>query len=114
MAARVRALQDRRILGVTAQRLVDTAIEAFGDLHGLVNNAGILRDKTVFNMGDDDWDTSLRVNARGTFMPTRAAARWWRDRSKSGAAVQAAVVNTSSESGVFTNAGQSNYAAPTC
>jgi len=94
-----------------AQRLIDTAIEAFGDLHGLVNNAGIIRDRTLFNMTDEDWDVSIRVNLRGTFAPARAAARYWRDRSKSGYAVSGSIVNTSSESGVFANAGQSNYAA---
>lgn len=94
-----------------ADRLVATAVEAFGSLHGLVNNAGILRDKTLVNMPDEDWDVSIRVNLRGTFAPTRAAARFWRDRAKAGDAVDAAVVTTSSESGVFANAGQSNYAA---
>jgi NAD(P)-dependent dehydrogenase (short-subunit alcohol dehydrogenase family) len=94
-----------------AQRLIDTAIEAFGDLHGLVNNAGIIRDRTLFNMTDEDWDISIRVNLRGTFAPARAAARYWRDRSKTGQPVSGSIVNTSSESGVFANAGQSNYAA---
>jgi NAD(P)-dependent dehydrogenase (short-subunit alcohol dehydrogenase family) len=94
-----------------AERLVDTAIEAFGDLHGLINNAGIIRDRTLFNMTDDDWDISIRVNLRGTFAPSRAAAKYWRDRSKAGHEVSGSIVNTSSESGVFANAGQSNYAA---
>ncbi len=94
-----------------AQRLIDTAVETFGDLHGLVNNAGIIRDRTLFNMTDDDWDVSIRVNLRGTFAPSRAAARYWRDRSKAGSDVSGSIVNTSSESGVFANAGQSNYAA---
>ena len=94
-----------------AERLVATAVEAFGDLHALINNAGILRDKTVVNMSDEDWDLSIRVNLRGTFAPTRAAGRHWRDRSKAGHDVHASIVNTSSESGVFANAGQSNYAA---
>ncbi len=94
-----------------AQRLVDTAVEAFGDLHGLINNAGIIRDRMLVNMTDDDWDVSIRVNLRGTFAPARAAAQYWRDRSKSGHQVSGAIVNTSSESGVFANAGQSNYAA---
>lgn len=94
-----------------AQRLVDTALETFGDLHGLVNNAGVLRDRTLVAMTDDDWETSLRVNARGTFMPSRAAARYWRERSKAGHEVHAAVVSTSSESGAFANPGQTNYAA---
>jgi NAD(P)-dependent dehydrogenase (short-subunit alcohol dehydrogenase family) len=94
-----------------ARRLIETAIEAFGDLHGLINNAGILRDRTLVNMSDDDWDVSIGVNLRGVFAPARAAAQYWRDRSKAGHTVTAAIVNTSSESGVFANAGQSNYAA---
>lgn len=94
-----------------AQRLIDEAVEAFGTIHGLVNNAGILRDRTVITMEDDDWSTSLRVNLSGAFLPTRAAARHWRARSKAGDDVKASVVFTSSESGVFANAGQANYAA---
>jgi NAD(P)-dependent dehydrogenase (short-subunit alcohol dehydrogenase family) len=86
-------------------------VEAFGDVHALVNNAGILRDRTLTNMTDDDWETSIRVNLSGTFYPSRAAARFWRERSKDGAPVKAAIVNTASESGLFANAGQSNYAA---
>ncbi len=95
-----------------ADHLVQLALETFGALHGLVNNAGVLRDRTLVNMSDEEWDGSLRVNLRGTFLPTRAAARYWRTESKAGKDLRApAVVNTSSESGVFGNAGQSNYAA---
>jgi NAD(P)-dependent dehydrogenase (short-subunit alcohol dehydrogenase family) len=65
----------------------------------------------LVNMSDDDWETSLRVNLSGHFYPTRAAARYWREQSKAGDTVAAAVVNTASESGIFANAGQSNYAA---
>ena len=93
------------------ENLVKTALDNFGALHALVNNAGILRDRTLINMTDDDWETSVRVNLSGHFYPTRAAARYWREQSKAGNAVDAAVVNTSSESGIFANAGQSNYAA---
>ena len=92
-------------------RLVAAALDAFGTLDGLVNNAGIIRDRTLTNMTDEDWDVSLRVNLRATFVPSRAAARYWRERAKGGDPVRAAIVNTSSESGVFGNAGQSNYAA---
>lgn len=92
--------------------LVRLALDTFGALHGLVNNAGILRDGMLFNMSDEDWEVSLRVNAGGHFYPTRAAARYWREQSKAGSPIEgAAVVNTSSESGIFSNAGQSNYAA---
>jgi len=94
-----------------ADELVTTALDAFGRLDVLVNNAGILRDRTIINMIDDDWDQSIRVNLRGHFMPLRAAARHWREQAKAGAEVDASIINTSSESGVFANAGQSNYAA---
>jgi NAD(P)-dependent dehydrogenase (short-subunit alcohol dehydrogenase family) len=94
-----------------ADRLIATAVENFGGLDALINNAGIIRDRMLINMTDDDWDLSVRVNLRATFAPARAAARHWRERSKAGDKVRAAIVNTSSESGVFANAGQSNYAA---
>ncbi|MEO5901833.1 MAG: SDR family NAD(P)-dependent oxidoreductase, partial [Ilumatobacteraceae bacterium] len=94
-----------------ANRLITTAIEAYGDLHGLINNAGIIRDRTLLNMTDDDWDLSLRVNLRATFAPARAAGNYWQIKSKAGDMTGRAIVNTSSESGVFANAGQSNYAA---
>ena len=94
-----------------ADQLISAAVEAFGDLHGLVNNAGIIRDRVLFNMTDDDWDISQRVNLRATFAPSRAAARYWREQAKAGSSGRRAIVNTSSESGVFANAGQSNYAA---
>jgi NAD(P)-dependent dehydrogenase (short-subunit alcohol dehydrogenase family) len=76
-----------------------------------VNNAGILRDRAIVNLDDEDWDRSIQVNLRGHFMPLRAAARQWRTASKSGESISASVINTSSESGVFANAGQANYAA---
>lgn len=94
-----------------AKRVVATALDAFGTVDGLVNNAGILRDRVLVNIEDDDWDLVLRVNLRGTFLMTREVARYWRERSKSGADIDASVVNTSSESGVFGNPGQANYAA---
>lgn len=95
-----------------AQAIVQTALDTFGALHGLVNNAGVLRDRVLVNMSDDEWDISIKVNLRGTFLTTRAAAQHWRNSSKEGVdLMRPAVVNTSSESGVFANAGQSNYAA---
>jgi NAD(P)-dependent dehydrogenase (short-subunit alcohol dehydrogenase family) len=94
-----------------AQRLVQTAIDAFGELHVLVNNAGILRDRTLVNMSDDEWDAVIRVHLRGHFMPLRAAARHWRELSKSGKTPRASIINTSSTSGLFGNVGQGNYGA---
>ena len=94
-----------------AKRLVDAALETFGTLHVLVNNAGILRDRTLVNMTDDEWDQVVRVHLRGTFGPLHHAAAYWRDRSKAGEQVDARVVNTTSASGLFGNVGQGNYGA---
>jgi NAD(P)-dependent dehydrogenase (short-subunit alcohol dehydrogenase family) len=94
-----------------AQRLVDTAIETFGGLDILVNNAGILRDRMLVNMSEQDWDSVIRVHLRGHFLASRAAARYWREEAKQGRRRDAALVNTSSTSGLFGNAGQANYGA---
>jgi NAD(P)-dependent dehydrogenase (short-subunit alcohol dehydrogenase family) len=93
------------------QRLIQTAVNTFGDLHVLVNNAGILRDRLLVNMTEDEWDTIMRVHLRGHFVPTRHAAEYWRNQSKAGETVRASVINTSSGSGLFENVGQSNYGA---
>ncbi len=94
-----------------AQRLVNQAIETWGDLNILVNNAGILRDRMSFNMGEEDWDSVVRVHLKGHFAPSRFASVYWREKSKAGDDVYGRVINTSSESGLFGNAGQANYAA---
>ncbi|MDM0015262.1 SDR family oxidoreductase [Variovorax sp. J22P168] len=94
-----------------AKRLIDTAIEAFGGLDVLVNNAGILRDRTLVNMEEEDWDAVIRVHMRGTFAPARHAAAYWRAESKAGRQRDARIINTSSSSGLYCNAGQSNYGA---
>ena len=94
-----------------AKRLVESAVETFGDLHVLVNNAGILRDRMLVNMTEQEWDDVIRVHLRGTFAPLRHAAAYWRERSKAGEDVRARVINTSSPSGVFGNVGQANYGA---
>jgi NAD(P)-dependent dehydrogenase (short-subunit alcohol dehydrogenase family) len=94
-----------------ASHVVETAIETFGDLHVLVNNAGILRDHMFVSMTTDDWDAVMEVHLRGHFCPTRRAVDHWRSQSKSGKPVQASIVNTTSVSGLFGNPGQSNYGA---
>jgi NAD(P)-dependent dehydrogenase (short-subunit alcohol dehydrogenase family) len=94
-----------------ADGLMRQAIDEFGALHVLVNNAGILRDRTIINMTDAEWDDVIRVHMRGHFMPTRAAARYWREQAKAGAALQPSLINTTSTSGLFNNPGQANYGA---
>lgn len=95
-----------------ARHLIESTIAHYGDLHALVNNAGILRDRMLANMEEAEWDAVINVHLKGTFAPSRHAAAYWRDRAKStGAPVDARIVNTSSSSGLYGNIGQSNYGA---
>jgi NAD(P)-dependent dehydrogenase (short-subunit alcohol dehydrogenase family) len=94
-----------------AQNLVNQAIETFGDLHILVNNAGILRDRMLVNMAEAEWDAIMRVHLRGHFMPTRWAANYWREQLKAGVTGKRSIVNTTSTSGLLSNVGQANYGA---
>jgi len=93
------------------KRLIDTAISTYGDLHILVNNAGILRDRVLINMTEEEWDAVIHVHLKGHFVPTRHAAAYWREQTKAGKEVKASVINTSSTSGLLGNPGQTNYGA---
>jgi NAD(P)-dependent dehydrogenase (short-subunit alcohol dehydrogenase family) len=94
-----------------AGRLIQTAIDTFGGIDVLVNNAGILRDRMLVNMSEDEWDAVINVHLKGTFAPLRWAAAHWRERAKAGEANDARIINTSSGSGLYGNPGQLNYGA---
>jgi NAD(P)-dependent dehydrogenase (short-subunit alcohol dehydrogenase family) len=94
-----------------AKDLVDQAVDTFGQLDILVNNAGILRDKMSFNIEESDWDDVIRVHLKGHFAPSHHAAVYWRARAKAGETVSGRIINTSSEAGLFGNAGQANYSS---
>jgi len=92
-----------------AKRMIDSAIEAFGDLDILVNNAGILRDRVLVNMSESEWDSVIQVHLKGHFAPTHHAAAYWREQAKAGITKPRNLVHTSSTSGLFSNPGQANY-----
>jgi NAD(P)-dependent dehydrogenase (short-subunit alcohol dehydrogenase family) len=94
-----------------AQRLIQTAIDTFGDVHVLVNNAGILRDRVLANMTEEEWDAVINVHLKGTFATSRWAVAHWREQAKAGAPVSGRIINTTSVSGIYGNPGQTNYGA---
>ncbi|MCW2543118.1 MAG: fabG [Frankiales bacterium] len=91
--------------------LVSTAVDAYGQLDALVNNAGLVRDRMLVNMSEEEWDLVLKVDLKGHFVPLRHAAAYWKDRSKAGVSMSPRVVNTSSGAGLLGSVGQGNYSA---
>ena len=94
-----------------ARQLVAQAVETFGGLDVLVNNAGFLRDRMLVNATEDEWDAVIRVHLKGHFAPLRHAAAYWRDEAKAGRARQARIINTSSGAGLQGSIGQGTYSA---
>jgi NAD(P)-dependent dehydrogenase (short-subunit alcohol dehydrogenase family) len=94
-----------------ARRMVQSAIDAFGGLHVVINNAGILRDRMLSNMTEAEFDAVINVHLKGTFAPTRHAIAYWRERAKDGLPVSGRIINTTSVSGLYGQPGQSNYGA---
>jgi NAD(P)-dependent dehydrogenase (short-subunit alcohol dehydrogenase family) len=94
-----------------AERIVQQAIDTFGGLDVLINNAGILRDRMLTNMSEAEWDAVIKVHLKGTAGPSHFAAAYWRDRSKAGETNDARIINTTSPSGIYGNIGQTNYGA---
>jgi len=93
------------------QAIVRQAVDTFGGLHVVVNNAGILRDRMLFSMTEAEWDDVIRVHLKGTFVTSRHAAAYWRDRAKNGVENDARLINTTSVAGIYANPGQTNYGA---
>ena len=94
-----------------AEAMIRQAIDTFGDLHVVVNNAGILRDRVLANMTEAEWDAVIAVHLKGTFAPSRHAAAYWREQAKAGKPVSGRIINTTSVSGIYGNPGQTNYGA---
>jgi NAD(P)-dependent dehydrogenase (short-subunit alcohol dehydrogenase family) len=94
-----------------AKAMVDQAVDTFGDINIVINNAGILRDRMVFSLSEDDWDAVMGVHLKGTFGPSHHAANHWRNQVKSGGEAYGRIINTSSPSGLYGNIGQTNYGA---
>jgi NAD(P)-dependent dehydrogenase (short-subunit alcohol dehydrogenase family) len=94
-----------------AKRIVECAVDNFGKLSIVVNNAGILRDRMIFNMSEEDWDAVVAVHLKGSFNVARHATAYWREQHKGGNVLNGRLINTSSDSGILGNAGQGNYGA---
>jgi NAD(P)-dependent dehydrogenase (short-subunit alcohol dehydrogenase family) len=92
-----------------AKRIIQCAIDTFGKLNIVVNNAGILRDRMIFNMAEEDWDAVIGVHLKGSFNMARHACEYWREEHKKGNILNGRIINTSSDAGLLGNVGQSNY-----
>src|SRR5690625_555779 len=94
-----------------AESILKATLERFGDVHVLVNTAGVCRDKMFVNMSEDEWDDVMRVHLRGHYCLANVLSRYWRERSREGVEVKARIINTSSGAGLLGSVGQSNYSA---
>ncbi len=94
-----------------AEAMIQQAVNTYGDINIVVNNAGILRDRMLFSMSEEDWDAVIAVHLKGTYAPSHHAAKYWREKAKAGEDVYGRIINTASPSGIYGNIGQTNYGA---